>query len=200
MLKLAQVHSPSNPFSTAFVRPGALPYLFPEGITAPSLMERLASNGWCGQIVGPHGSGKSTLLHCLLPLIREQRNVEWFTLASGQRRLPVARLRWNKNTLVAIDGYEQLSWWERTSLRIGCRRRGFGLLVTSHSAAGLPTIFTTRTSPRTTQRLAGILLEQSDRRLGDDQVQAAYDACRGNVRETFFLLYDLYQSRCSNRS
>lgn len=33
----------SNPFSTRFVRPGALPFLFPPGLDAPGLVQALAS-------------------------------------------------------------------------------------------------------------------------------------------------------------
>ena len=51
----------SNPFSTRFIRPGAIEYLFAPGQTADSLIDRLRHNQWRGQIIGPHGSGKSTL-------------------------------------------------------------------------------------------------------------------------------------------
>ena len=36
----------SNPFSTRFVRPGAIPYVFADGQTAESLVARLARLGW----------------------------------------------------------------------------------------------------------------------------------------------------------
>ena len=57
----------SNPFATRYVRPGALPYLFPAGVSAEALVGRLAQLGWRAQISGPHGSGKSTLLQTLVP-------------------------------------------------------------------------------------------------------------------------------------
>jgi energy-coupling factor transporter ATP-binding protein EcfA2 len=192
-----------NPFSTARVRPGALPYQFPADTSAKSLIDKLAEQDWRGQIIGPHGSGKSTLLHSLVPLMREQRRVEWFTLSSSQRRLPVSRevqLGWSNSTVVVVDGYEQLSWRHRRRLRIRCRQRDCGLLVTSHSDAGFPTIYTTTASCETTQQLVQVLVSGSDRHPAELQIKTAFQACEGNVRETFFKLYDFYESQRLNRS
>jgi len=191
-----------NPFSTACVRPGALPFLFPDGMTATHLIERLSKSGWQGQIVGPHGSGKTTLLHSLLPRLREHRRVEWFTLNSNQRRLPLSRrdrIRWDNSVAVVVDGYEQLSRWQRLSLRLHCKRRGVGLLATSHSDVGLATIHSTKTSCETTMQLVRVLLSNSELYLVQNRVHEIFQRCQGNVRETLFNLYDLYESQQLNR-
>src|SRR5262245_49587973 len=60
----------SNPFSTRFIRPGAIPFIFSAGESAESLVDHLRVNNWRGQIIGPHGSGKSTLLAALLPALQ----------------------------------------------------------------------------------------------------------------------------------
>ena len=133
-----------NPFATRWVRPGALPFQFPPDQSADTLVARLRTHGWRGQIVGPHGSGKSTLLHTLRPeLARAGREVVTYSLAGGQRRLNVSsaqRREWMAATLVVIDGFEQLNCWNRLRWRWQCRRAGAGLLVTTHSDVGLPTI------------------------------------------------------------
>src|ERR1700733_2507071 len=121
----------SNPFASRWVRPGALPYLFPPGEGVQMLVERLRINGGRGQIVGPHGSGKSTLLASLLPeLERTGRKPRLVVLHDGQRRLPSTVTQWLRDErrgqewLVVIDGYEQLSYWSRFRLKRQCRRLG----------------------------------------------------------------------------
>ena len=86
-----------NPFSTRFVRPGAISYLFEPGSSAADLIDRLAAHRWRGQIIGPHGCGKSTLLATLVDaLARVHRNACVFSLRDRQRRMPpgwVAQVR-----------------------------------------------------------------------------------------------------------
>ena len=79
----------SNPFSTRFVRPGAIPFCFPQGEGAGTLVTRLERQGWWGQIVGPHGSGKSTLLAQLRPHL-EAAGCEVVVVVRrrGERSLP----------------------------------------------------------------------------------------------------------------
>jgi len=103
----------SNPFSTRFIRPGAIRFLFPDGESAALLVQRLRENRWGGQIIGPHGSGKSTLLATLKPELETAgRQVLWITLHQGERRLPALdRRSLGPTTQLVIDGYEQLSWW-----------------------------------------------------------------------------------------
>jgi hypothetical protein len=78
-----------NPFCTRRIRPGAIPFFFPAGCDADTLVARLRDNGWSGEIVGIHGSGKSALLATLIPTIeRGGRHVTLVELHDGQRRLP----------------------------------------------------------------------------------------------------------------
>jgi hypothetical protein len=192
-------HPPrSNPFSTRFVRPGAIAYRFPPGRSAEELVARLAEAGWRGQIIGPHGSGKSTLLAALAePLARRGRPTWSVGLRDGARRMPAG---WTDSAaaigakLIVIDGYEQLAAWSRFLVKRQCRRRGWGLLVTAHHDAGFPTLLVTSPSLQTVQELVARLLEGDDVRIAPQIVAECFAASEGDVRETLFRLYDHWQA------
>ena len=185
----------SNPFATRFTRPGAIEFLFQAEESLDSLVGKLRDQGWWGQILGPHGSGKSTLLAALEPKLAEAcREVERRSLVGGQRKLDLpARL--TSNTILLIDGFEQLSWWSRWKVKAACRRRGAGLLVTAHADLGLPTIYATQPSLELARRLVGRLLPPGDTMLTDADLAAAYARHPDNLREMLFSLFDLYQAR-----
>jgi hypothetical protein len=185
----------SNPFATRFTRPGAIEFLFPEGESAVSLAGKLADGGWRGQIIGPHGSGKSTLLAALEPAIaRTGREVVPRSLAGGQRRLePLPPL--DASVVLIIDGFEQLSWWQRRKVKAACRRAGAGLVVTAHADVGLPMLFQTQPTLDLAKQLVRRLLPEGDATLSDSDIATAYTGHPGNLRETLFALYDVYQAR-----
>lgn len=97
--------------------------------------------------------------------------------------------------IVVVDGYEQLSRWSRWRLDRLCRRRGWGLVVTVHEAGGMPTLASLRPSRRMATRVARSLLPAGDATVTDADIEAAFDAAGGNMRETLFALYDLYERR-----
>jgi hypothetical protein len=208
--------SAANPFATRCIRPGAIEYLFDEGQSAESLVEALAASGWWGQIVGPHGSGKSTLLAALAPVLAAagRRAVwrvargsgagdrEWGVsgpvpraVAPSEAHGAVAAQAPDAATQVIIDGYEQLSWWSRRQVAWLCRRCGAGLLVTAHRPLGLPTLLTTLPREQLAQRVVQRLLPAGDTTVSQADVAAAFAASGGNLRETLFALYDVYQLR-----
>ncbi len=189
-----------NPFSTRYVQPGSLPYLFPEGVDADQLVDRLCRADWRGQLIGPHGSGKSTLLHTLKPrLLQTRSQLAWYTLRGGQRQLPKEMAdqvdTWESRTLVIIDGYEQLGWYARRQLNHRCRRSAAGLLVTSHTPRRLPIIYQLAPALPTVQTLVNQLTQDHADVLSPKDIAACFDACNGNVREVLFALYDLYELR-----
>ena len=188
-----------NPFATRWVRPGAIPFLFPPDQNAAKLVERLRAFDWRGQIVGPHGSGKSTLLHTLRPeLERAGREVVTFSLAGGQRRLdvsPTQRREWTAATLVVIDGFEPLNCWNRLRWNRQCRRAGAGLLVTTHCDVGLPTIAETTVTLETAQAITARLLAGHEGLVTTEEVAERFAKHAGNLRETLFDLYDLVERR-----
>jgi hypothetical protein len=193
-----------NPFSTRFVRPGAMAYLFAPGESATGMARRLADLGWRAQIVGPHGSGKSTLLAELLPAVERAGRPAWLvTLRDGQRRLPrdwVSIARRAAAGVIVVDGYEQLSYWSRWRLKARCRRASWGLLVTAHRDAGLPTLASLVPSLQAAQAVVDRLLPQGSSRIDRAAVADCFAAAGGNIREMFFALYDRYQDRLHHRA
>jgi ABC-type cobalamin/Fe3+-siderophores transport system ATPase subunit len=196
----------TNPFATRYIRPGAIPFLFPEGRSLEQLLADLAAQGYWGQIVGPHGSGKSTLLAQLVRALRQSgRSVALEALRLGQRRPPA----WpppSGTNIVAIDGYEQLAWLWRWRVKAWCRRHACGLLVTAHLDVGLPSLWTTSPDLATLQRIVDHLRSTTCPTPADgsgapgawfsrEELAEALAAAQGNLREALFHLFDRYQQR-----
>jgi hypothetical protein len=212
-----------NPFASRFVRPGAIPFQFPFGIDATSLLIRLDQFNWRASIIGPHGSGKSTLLAELTrELLAAGRAVHATALHDRQRRLPrefFDRIRStcdpsadNPKAIAIVDGYEQLSYWSRRQLNRRCRVYKAGLLITAHAPTTLPILFRTSTSldlamaiidrlllPSRLEREGPAcreLVESGVRDIvGESEIRQAWIAHRGNLREMLFELYDLFERR-----
>jgi hypothetical protein len=145
-----------NPFASRFVRPGAVRFSFlacdqscrsgtrqSSGLALHAdfdqLIDRLASCGWRGAIVGPHGSGKSTLLAGLsIELARRGVPVRLLAGSAGNKTRLVERTRSGdtQRTIYFVDGFDMLPRWRRWRLHWQCRRNGCGLVVTGHSQVG----------------------------------------------------------------
>jgi energy-coupling factor transporter ATP-binding protein EcfA2 len=186
----------SNPFATRFIRPGAISFLFLDGDSAAAIVERLKENNWRGQIIGEHGSGKSTLVATLAPLIEAAgRQVVMLKMQPGERSLPIENSSLTPVTQLILDGYEQLSWWSRLRVRWLLWRSGAGLLVTAHRDVGLPTLYTTKSSEEVASAVVNSLIAPEGSSIRASEVADAYRAAGGNVRETLFKLFDVYQQR-----
>jgi hypothetical protein len=182
----------SNPFSTRYVRPGALPYLFPDGVTCQTLLDRLQQNQGRGQITGAHGTGKSTLVQALLSaLTKAGRSYQLVELHDRQSWLPPhAWLAIRRNGILIIDGYEQLNWWNRFWVRFACCCLGSGLLVTAHTNVGLPTIWHTEATPELAEQIIDRLDNSKHVSEGVPQLLARH---QGNLRDVLFELYDRHE-------
>jgi hypothetical protein len=191
--------APRNPFATRFIRPGAMPFLFPSSIDAVRLVAWLAERQWRGAIIGPHGSGKSTLLAELRPaLMRAGRRIVQFALHDGERRLPRAAANsapWDAATIVIVDGYEQLNEFGRRDLDRQCRRAGSGLLVTSHRQTHLPELYRTGIDLELLHRIVNRLTGDDRRFISPMDIQQSFCLHGQNAREALFLLYDLHERR-----
>lgn len=188
-----------NPFSSRYVRPGAIPFFFPEGGSLEDLIRPLEATEWRGQILGPHGSGKSALLAALIPAIHQHgRLPALYELHEGDRRLPEhfpPHCPPQRPVVVLVDGYEQLSRWGRLRLRRWCRQNKAGLIVTSHRSVGLPLLIRLQPSLELAQKIVQWLLRHSPVSIHAEEVAWAYQYQRGNLREMLFMLYDIWEQK-----
>jgi len=203
MTRRAMVTLPVNPFSATFVRPGAVPFLFPAGVGVSDLVAQLKTQDWCGQIIGPHGTGKSTLLAALMPaLAAAGREPLWYAFRDGVISLPGFRadhLGLHDGAILVIDGYEQLSSWRRWWLCRACRRSGCGLVVTAHAPVGLPGLYHTTVSADLARRVLSHLNCKGTANVSPEDLIEALTIRKGNLREAFFDLYDLHERRVRSR-
>jgi hypothetical protein len=95
--------------------------------------------------------------------------------------------------VLIVDGYEQLSRCRRFLLKRHCRRRGLGLLVTAHAPVGLPQLYGTEATPELAERIVGQLMAGRSPPFTTVELAACFIRHDGNVRETLFDLYDLYE-------
>lgn len=194
-----QLASVGNPFSSRCVRPGAIDYIFADSNSIGALLQKLRDNRGWGEIVGHHGSGKSTLLACLIRRLGEEGvSTRLFVQRRGQKRL--AAKAWPSCTgefkMVAIDGFEQLSWWEKLRAKRIYRKFGCGLLITAHTAQGLPLLCRTTTSlPVTLELVRRLAVDHADPAVNAVNVSRLLETHAGNVREVLFDLYDEWERR-----
>ena len=178
--------------------PRALPFFFADGTSVPQLVECFVASGGRGQIVGPHGSGKSALLAALIGVLEARdRDVVSIELHDGQRTLPSgfwASVPLTARSVLAIDGCEQLSWWQRHRALERVRRSGAALVVTTHRPLRLPLLYRTRPTADVAVHIAAKL--QRDRPLiAEAEVRQAFAVHGGDLREMLFALYDIYAQR-----
>jgi hypothetical protein len=188
-----------NPFATCWTRPGALPFRFSNGRCVEDLISKLAAQHWRGAIVGPHGSGKSALLETLKPAIATAgRSIQTISLRDGQRRLPrdfFASHSSGANTVIIIDGYEQLGWLASMHVSLRCFVTGAGLLVTSHKPTRIPTLIHLAPDRQLIEQLVDDLCAEVSTTITRADIDASH-ACHGsNVREILFDLYDRHEER-----
>ncbi len=188
-----------NPFATRYTRPGHVQPLNEDGsrFDADELLAHLAASGGCGGFVGPHGSGKSTRLEAVAAIAAE-RGVPVRRVRLRRRR-DVFRAMWavvatRRGGLVCLDSLEQAGRMGVLWLRCLAFLTGGQMLATSHTAIGLPTLVTCRTSPSLLQRIVEQLPAHGGS-VSDADLIEAFEASNGNLREALFLLYDRVETQ-----
>lgn len=220
---LLQPGAPANPFSTCFHAPGALEFFFQAergAASAEELYVRFAQLGCLGQISGAHGTGKTTLLkqlqkefeaqgHTILRLTLRDGGTSSleFLKAISRATKRVAVLsdagaprngRRVPGGILFLDGAEQLP---RLVLKFACwrcRRMNLGLLATTHGLLGLPNLYRTGVNGGEAENLVARVLALNlalPRLVEAHEARAALAATHGDLREAFFRLYDLYETR-----
>ncbi|MCL6503431.1 MAG: hypothetical protein K6T86_12145 [Pirellulales bacterium] len=195
--------SADNPFASRCVRPGAMTFIYPPGLSAQRLVQQLAQQDWRGAIVGGHGSGKSTLLAELFAEAQRAGRQPWHVvLQAGHRRLPLpleAIAACGPSGLLLIDGYEQLGRWYRWRLARHCRRAGVGQLVTTHAPCELPTLLVLEPTLELFLQIVQQLARGQALPFERQDIEAAYAQANGNLRDALFALYDLFEERRAAR-
>jgi hypothetical protein len=182
-----------NPFTTRYTRPGRVPPRDGGGLIDPgSLLDRVRTLG-AGAIEGPHGSGKTTLLVALAAragraeLLRARRRRDAATVLRAIRAA-------GRGTVFCVDCWERLGTVGATAVRVFARLRRCPLVVTTHRASGLPVLVRTRP---TVDILAAIVAGLPDHGglIGTRDVEEAFAAHGGNLREALYDLYDRFERR-----
>lgn len=202
----------SNPFSSRFIQPGAIEYDFFGRDSIQSLSDRfLALRSRRGMIVGPHGTGKSTLLDALqkdfstrcpdIPLVHER-----FSRAPNSARSHrVSASDWPRDSIVVLDGYEQVSLWSRWWIQRASRQKRIRLLVTAHQPLrSFELLWRTSVDKQSAEWIVKHMLRLANQEDSDPNLQLLLSskewsdsrARHGqNIRETLFDMYDWWQSR-----
>ena len=191
-----------NPFSTRFIRPGAIPWLSTDA-SLNSLLLRLCSVDNRALICGPHGSGKSTILsHLVSTAQRQGLNVHYLRISSWLDVIGVIRVFATirpKKSLVAIDSWELLGFlgWFLCQL---ADFRGVGVILTVHEVPWWnrwPVLLHMEADAKTFQQLVHELMTKSSRseniKFSRAMLHDVLQRNSGNFRESFFELYDHYE-------
>ena len=196
---MTPVNRNSNPFATCWTAPSAVSYVPLEEASPCELVSRLAAANWWGQIVGPHGAGKTTLLHALEPLVKAKHRswhaLRFHSFRQGSPWRELFRLPLHGNSLLVIDGFEQLSPLLRWSVQLRCWRTGCGLLVTSHQSVGLPMLVEVAPDRQVIHQVFCELVAGTQTTVTDLDFLNAFNACNGDIRQMFSNLYDLHEWR-----
>lgn len=207
----------SNPFSTRFVRPGAIPFHFGhrderERIVGDLMRHRM------GLIVGPHGSGKTTLLHELRPLLSGSfPDITHWQLAAPLSRNSFSRklvVRWKhgqracqalrqaqralpEDGLLIVDGAEQIGRWQWSRLLRSTRRRRQCVLATSHQPRdGMAILYRTAPTTMLVHVLTKELLASAPLHVAGlvhSELNRRDLSKLTNLRDLWFELYDVVQ-------
>ena len=202
-LRMCREEQCLNPFRSERLRPGTIPFLFPEGTCIEDLIETLRRSRWRGEIVGPHGTGKSTLVQALLAeLTSRGHNISYGCYAGGQPKWRALSAERPDDTgertqpnIVVIDGFEQLSAISRWCWRWWTSLRRCGLLVTAHRSIGLPCLYQTKVTANVASQVVRRIAGNDLGGFSNDDIVDALGSTEGNMRDALFLLYDQFEER-----
>ena len=169
------------------------------GTTWKEVLARLTTLDYRAAVVGPHGCGKTTFLEDLAVRLEERGfRMRQVTLHEGERRLSLEQEetlfeKVDARDFLLLDGAEQLAAraWRRADRK---SRVAGGLVITSHRAGLLPTLFECRT---TVELLAGLVRDLLGEKADGLSPTPEELVVRhhGNLRDALRELYDLWAAR-----
>ncbi len=191
----------SNPFSTCWTT--KLEYVESDQSVSEVLQEWKANNCW-GTIVGPHGTGKTALLSALRTQLElEGWKCHWIEVRDSHLEAfiqKVSRHRGSK-VVVMLEGFERLPFSKQLWFLNRLRRQQCHVLATLHRNFAIwswrfKTLANTEVSIDLVKTLFERLICNADRDLVPwaDALEC-WHGCDGNLREFWFELHELYESR-----
>ncbi len=181
----------NNPFNSRQVE--AVPYY---GESVDTICTRFAQMNCRGAIVGPHGNGKTTLLHELISQLKTaDRNICHIFL-NDKKSLSLPQLlkivsKKHYNTILIIDGAEQLNLPAWKAIEYTSRKNFSGLLITTHTQGMLETLTECNTSIETFCRIVDTILN-SKNSIDQNILKTIYNKHKGNIRNCLSELYGIY--------
>lgn len=192
----------ANPFATRHVRPGRLVPRDADGVPLDvDLIVARARDLGVAAIEGPHGAGKSNLLTTLAARLAAAGLLAGSVRPGPQRggvTLLGVVLRASPGTTLCVDGWETLGHFRGAVVVWAARLRRVGLIATTHRATGMPVLVRCRTTPALLASLVADLPDHGGL-IGATDITAAFTACRGDVREALYDLYDRFERRSRAR-
>ena len=157
----------NNPFSTEKVL--KIRYKISEE-NIEKLLNKLELINYRGAIVGPEGSGKTTLLEDIAPFLQKRGfRLKNLLLNREKKGFPkdfISHFYKNLSSedIILFDGAEQLSWlsWQifkRKSAKAG------GLIITSHNAGLLTTVYECSTTPELFCEIVEMLIGKEGKKI-----------------------------------
>jgi hypothetical protein len=193
---------PRNPFATRHTLPGRIPPLDPDGrpVDPRTLLDRLRVLGGTAAIQGPHGSGKTTLLAHLARELEGKGSLAAVVRLRSRWDFVIAFrviVRARSGQTVCIDSWERMGTVPACLARLATTVMGCGLLVTSHRDTGLPLLARGVPTPGLLTAIVRRLPDHGDwfgSLISAADIEAAFSASRGNMREALYCLYDRFEA------
>ena len=161
-----------------------------------------ASRRWWGQIVGTARLGKVDAAGRAAARAGSGRPQRHAHRAARRTAAPAGRCRKraalrSRAMQLVIDGYEQLSRWQRLRIKRRCRLAGCGLLVTAHLSVGLAGALShaSRIWRRHVRVVQALLGERSQELISRPRSRRWFHAASRQPAQMLFALYDLYERR-----
>ncbi|MFZ5805782.1 MAG: hypothetical protein ACOY3I_01050 [Verrucomicrobiota bacterium] len=162
------------------------------------VIQRWQAFQWRGAIIGPHGSGKTRLLDAIQKHMH-QSGVPTLKIFLNDRnkKIPWAQMLFSPNSVVFIDGAEQIGG-KQWKILAWFLRRNRGVLITSHQEGRFSTVIQMTPSLNLLKEIVKEL-SGTETFFDEDDFEFLFEKHHGNVREALRECYDLFSNKAEVR-